>query len=139
MIRLREFNMAELEYFIDPDVPIEHDFSTWNKTEFNLVPDPEHGDPDKMTPYQAAQQNIIRHPSVAWFMAKTWDFLVSVGIDPEKIRFRQHEGTEMAHYASDCWDAEIYGLYGWIECVGLDGRRGAGCPERGGVCQNVIS
>ena len=26
MIRLREFNMAELEYFIDPDVEAQHDF-----------------------------------------------------------------------------------------------------------------
>jgi len=24
----------------------------------------------------------------------------------------------MAHYASDCWDAEIFTSYGWIECVG---------------------
>lgn len=24
----------------------------------------------------------------------------------------------MAHYASDCWDAEIHTSYGWIECVG---------------------
>jgi len=25
----------------------------------------------------------------------------------------------MAHYAMDCWDAEIEGSYGWIECVGI--------------------
>ena len=24
----------------------------------------------------------------------------------------------MAHYAADCWDAEIKLSYGWIECVG---------------------
>jgi glycyl-tRNA synthetase len=24
----------------------------------------------------------------------------------------------MAHYASDCWDAEIKNSYGWIECIG---------------------
>jgi len=24
----------------------------------------------------------------------------------------------MAHYASDCWDGEIFCSYGWIECVG---------------------
>ena len=29
MIRLREFNMAELEYFIDPEVKPVHDFSSW--------------------------------------------------------------------------------------------------------------
>ena len=126
MIRLREFNMAELEYFIDPEVEAEHDFSKWSDVKFNLVPDPEFGPPTEMSPGAAAAGNIIRHPTVAWFMARTWDFLVGVGIDPARIRFRQHEGTEMAHYASDCWDAEIHGSYGWIECVGIAHR---GCYD----------
>jgi glycyl-tRNA synthetase len=30
--------------------------------------------------------------------------------------------NEMAHYASDCWDAEIHSSYGWIECVGCADR-----------------
>ena len=126
MIRLREFNMAELEYFIDPEVEPNHDFSKWDSSLFNLVPDPENGAPLKLSPGEASEKDIIRHPTVAWFMARTWDFLVSVGIDPDKIRFRQHEGTEMAHYASDCWDAEIHGSYGWIECVGIAHR---GCYD----------
>ena len=36
MIRLREFNMAELEYFIDPEANVEHDFSSW-KDEITLI------------------------------------------------------------------------------------------------------
>ena len=126
MIRLREFNMAELEYFIDPEVEPNHDFSKWEGVAFNLVPDPEFGSPIEMSPSQASAENVIRHPTVAWFMARTWDFLVSVGIDQAKIRFRQHEGTEMAHYATDCWDAEIHGSYGWVECVGIAHR---GCYD----------
>jgi len=59
-------------------------------------------------------------------MAWTWDFLIDVGIDPARIRFRQHEGNEMAHYASDCWDVEIHGSYGWVECVGIAHR---GCYD----------
>jgi glycyl-tRNA synthetase len=118
--------MAELEYFIDPDEQENHDFSPWNDIQFNLVPDPDFGQPGKMTPSEASIGNVIRHPTVAWFMARTWDFLTGVGIDPDRIRFRQHEGTEMAHYASDCWDAEIEGSYGWIECVGIAHR---GCYD----------
>lgn len=128
MIRLREFNMAELEYFIDPEVTPDHDFSKWAETPFSLVPDPAHGEPIEMAPGAASAANVIRHPTVAWFMAWTHDFLVEVGIDPRRIRFRQHEGTEMAHYASDCWDAEIQGSYGWIECVGIAHR---GCYDLG--------
>jgi len=28
----------------------------------------------------------------------------------------------MAHYASDCWDAEIEMASGWVECVGCADR-----------------
>ena len=30
-----------------------------------------------------------------------------IGLDPARLRFRQHLKTEMAHYAADCWDLEI--------------------------------
>ena len=30
--------------------------------------------------------------------------------------------NEMAHYATDCWDAEIQNSYGWTECVGCADR-----------------
>ena len=53
------------------------------------------------------------------FYSSDIQFLTDVGIKPEHIRFRQHLDTEMAHYAQDCWDAEIFEQYGWIECVGI--------------------
>ena len=28
----------------------------------------------------------------------------------------------MAHYAADCWDAELFTSFGWIECVGCADR-----------------
>lgn len=51
-------------------------------------------------------------------MSRTYMFLMKIGIDSEKLRFRQHLKTEMAHYAKECWDAEILLSYGWTECVG---------------------
>ncbi|MBT3477054.1 MAG: glycine--tRNA ligase, partial [Euryarchaeota archaeon] len=124
MIRLREFNMAELEYFINPHETAQHDFSVWDHHVITLVAD-EQGEL-KMTFRDAVEQGIIRHETVGFFMAKTFDFLTQVGIDAERLRFRQHEADEMAHYASDCWDAEIHGSYGWIECVGIAHR---GCYD----------
>ena len=123
MIRLREFNMAELEYFIDPENPPVTDLN--RRTELvSLVPDPDgpHAGETRMSFGAALTAGIVRHPTVAWFLARTWDFLVEVGINPEKIRFRQHASTEMAHYAEDCWDCEIHGEHGWIECVGIANR-----------------
>lgn len=40
----------------------------------------------------------------------------------QRVRFRQHLQHEMAHYAQDCWDAEVECSYGWVECVGLADR-----------------
>lgn len=44
---------------------------------------------------------ITHHPS------PTQLFMEKIGIDPARLRFRQHLKTEMAHYAADCWDLEI--------------------------------
>ncbi len=130
MIRQREFNMAELEYFIDPNADASHDFSKWNEIDFQLIPDPIDGEqkPINIDIGTALTKNIVRHPTVAMFMAETFDFLIKIGADPSRIRFRQHESDEMAHYASDCWDLEMHGSYGWIECVGIAHR---GCYDLG--------
>ena len=124
MIRLREFNMAELEYFIDPEMPINHDFSKWTDTLIAMIPD--ESKEIKITLSQAVESSIIRHPTVGFFMGMTYDFMRKVGIDLDRVRFRQHESNEMAHYATDCWDLEILGSYGWVECVGIAHR---GCYD----------
>ena len=121
MIRLREFNMAELEYFIDPLMKIEHDLGQWDSFKLKLIPDPEGNNSEEvlLTVSDAVEMGIIRHQTVGWFMIKTFELMAELGINSELIRFRQHEGDEMAHYATDCWDLEIFGGYGWIECVGI--------------------
>ena len=123
MIRLREFNMAELEYFIDPEVEPIHDFSIWSE-KVTLISD-DSGEV-QMTIGEAVSNETIRHATVGYFMGWTMDFLTNVGIDKQYLRFRQHESDEMAHYAQDCWDVEIFGSYGWIECVGIAHR---GCYD----------
>ena len=69
-----------------------------------------------MTLSAACKKNLIRHTTVARFMGITRNFLVDIGIDPARLRFRQHEQDEMAHYAMDCWDAEIEGEL-WLDRV----------------------
>jgi glycyl-tRNA synthetase (class II) len=50
-----------------------------------------------------------------------------VGINPAKLRFRQHKATEMAHYAKDCWDAEIHTSY--VRVLGAEGGEKGGCGK----------
>jgi len=55
---------------------------------------------------------------LGYYLVRVHQFLLSIGMKPENIRFRQHLENEKAHYAKDCWDAELQCSYGWIECVG---------------------
>ena len=48
---------------------------------------------------------------MGYFLGRVYLFLLKVGADPKKIRFRQHMFNEMAHYACDCWDAELLTSY----------------------------
>jgi glycyl-tRNA synthetase len=60
---------------------------------------------------------------VAYYLALTHELLVTIGVNPEKLRFRQHLSDERAHYADDCWDAEVFSeRFGWVETVGIADR-----------------
>ena len=76
-----------------------------------------------MTPVQtsigdAVSTGLVNNETLGYFLARSYQFLVSCGIKSTAIRFRQHRSTEMAHYSSDCWDAEVETSYGWIEIAG---------------------
>lgn len=71
---------------------------------------------------ESVAKGVIANETLGYFIGRTYQFLVRIGIDPSRLRFRQHLPNEMAHYAEDCWDAEVECSYGWIECVGLADR-----------------
>ena len=121
LLRVREFALAEIEHFIDPQ--------NKNHKKFDTIKDlivPLWTGENQMsglgvvnqTIGEAVEKNYINNQTLAYFMARTFQFLVQVGCNPNGIRFRQHLKNEMAHYASDCWDAEVETSYGWIEVVG---------------------
>ncbi|MFP4170770.1 MAG: glycine--tRNA ligase [Methanomassiliicoccales archaeon] len=120
MIRLREFNMMEAELFVDPENKDWPNFPRVKDKLVRLVPSD--GEEVEIELEEAVNRGIIAHPTIAYFMYFTQEFLTSVGVDPERLRFRQHLSTEMAHYAADCWDAEALLTYGWTELVGIADR-----------------
>jgi glycyl-tRNA synthetase len=63
-------------------------------------------------------EKLIANEALGYFLGRTQQFLALAGVKPDKLRFRQHKQNEMAHYANDCWDAEIFTSYGWIEVAG---------------------
>ena len=120
MIRLREFTMAELEYFFDPEDPPMGDDGDWS-TPVSLIPS-SNLDGVEMSLSVALESGVILHPTVGWFLARTLELVLRLGVSPGNLRFRQHRPDEMAHYATDCWDLELEGEHGWIECVGIANR-----------------
>ena len=71
-----------------------------------------------MTIGEAVTTGLVNNQTLGYFLARTHMWAERIGVDPTKMRFRQHLKTEMAHYAADCWDLEIKLSYGWVECVG---------------------
>lgn len=61
-----------------------------------------------MTMRAAVGEGVIANEYVAYYIALTHRILTAIGVDPAKLRFRQHLTDERAHYAADCWDAEVY-------------------------------
>ncbi|MBI5401323.1 glycine--tRNA ligase [Candidatus Wolfebacteria bacterium] len=50
------------------------------------------------------------------------DWYKSLGINPDNLRFREHEENELAHYAKAAWDIEYKTPFGWRECEGIHHR-----------------
>lgn len=124
VVRLREFNQAELEYFKHPES--EKSAGPVRGVEVRLYPAEEQldrdGEPFTMTVGEAVDEGVIESESIAYFVGRSQEWYESLGIDPERLRWRQHLGDERAHYASDCWDGETETSFGWIEVNGVADR-----------------
>ena len=125
VIRLREFTQAEAEIFIDPRDKTHPRFDEVKdiRMKFYSQEAQEKGEEEEMSFGEAVEKGVVAHQTLAYYVARTYQYLLAVGIDPQKLRFRQHKSDEMAHYAADCWDAEVLlDRLGWIELVGVADR-----------------
>ncbi len=126
VIRLREFTQAEAEIFVDPRDKSHPGFDSIKEYAVLLYSDPAQSsgqDSVEISLGEAVEQGIIAHQFLAYAVALTHQFLLRVGVSPDRMRFRQHMKDEMAHYAVDCWDAEILSdRFGWVEIVGIADR-----------------
>ncbi len=121
IIRLREFNMAEVEVFFDPDADDHPKFEEVKEEKILAVK--KDGKEVKAKIGELLERGIIRGKMLAYYIGLTKKILCSLGISEEKLRFRQHRDEELAHYAKDCWDAEVYlERFGWTEIVGIANR-----------------
>ncbi|XP_019870544.2 glycine--tRNA ligase [Aethina tumida] len=125
LIRVREFTMAEIEHFCDPNDKSHPKFESVKDEVLLLYSacNQMDGKPAEKTKIgDAVQRKLVANETLGYFLTRISKFLIKIGVDPARLRFRQHMSNEMAHYACDCWDAEILTSYGWVECVGCADR-----------------
>lgn len=122
IVRVREFTLAELQQFVAPeggglDLEPVADVSL----QLSSIEKQEHDDDEyaEMTVREAVEESVVANTWLAYYLGLAQQWFERVGVDPERIRFRQHRPSELAHYAGDCWDAEA-ALHGdWVEIAGF--------------------
>lgn len=126
LLRVREFQQAEIEHFVNGDDKSHGKFGSVRDVEINM-----YGREQQMTaPYEpvkirvgdAVDKGLIGNETLGYFIGRTSEFVRMMGMKMKHVRFRQHLEHEMAHYAADCWDLEVNCSYGWTECAGLADR-----------------
>ena len=126
LLRVREFLMAEIEHYVDPDNKKHHRFDEVADVVITALPKnvQEQGSTQtqQISIGEAVKIGMIENETLGYFIGRIALFMKRIGINEKRMRFRQHMGNEMAHYASDCWDCELHTSYGWIECVGCADR-----------------
>ncbi|KAL6646257.1 hypothetical protein ACP70R_017865 [Stipagrostis hirtigluma subsp. patula] len=125
LLRVREFTLAEIEHFVDPEDKSHPKFGDVADLEFLMFSRELQlsGESAKLAKLgEAVAKGTVNNETLGYFIGRVYLFLTRLGIDKDRLRFRQHLPNEMAHYAADCWDAEIECSYGWIECVGIADR-----------------
>jgi len=130
LLRVREFQQAEIEHFCHPDRkdhPRFGDVAGLKPRLFSRGQQEQRLAKDRvpledMTLGEAVRRGVVANETLGYFLGRTLLFFRAAGLDEARVRFRQHLSHEMAHYATDCWDGEVETSYGWIECCGLADR-----------------
>jgi len=122
-IRLREFTIADIEFFFDPKDPHCPLLTDVKGEVLRLIPAEKRREEVKeetlATVEEALQNEYIKTEWQAYFMVLAKQFLNRLGVPDDKQHFIEKLEWERAHYSSQGYDQEIYSdRWGWIEVSG---------------------
>lgn len=126
-IRLREFTIIDLEFFIDPAHP---KCPLLSEVEDETLPlllikDRKKGveTPVKLTVKEALARGYVKMEWQAFFMALAKRFLLELGVPEDKQLFIEKFEWERAHYSVQGFDQEVFlDRWGWVEVSGFNYR-----------------
>jgi glycyl-tRNA synthetase len=121
LIRLREFNQMEIEYFFNPQ-KISVTNEGMLKTKIPILTREEQkkkiSEAAEITAKDSVKKGIIPNEIMAYFMAKEFIWYQQLGIPKDALRFRHMAEAETPHYSKGNFDMEIKFDFGWKETVG---------------------
>lgn len=126
LLRLREFSQAEVQFFYDPEAPVKHPrFSEVKPLKIDVVT--KNAQKKETKPVKMSIADLVKkkytNEWIAYLLGVSVNLFERMGIDPKKLRLRQHRDDERSFYSSDTWDVEFMSdTYGKIELVGVAAR-----------------
>ncbi|MFZ3076978.1 MAG: glycine--tRNA ligase [Candidatus Aenigmatarchaeota archaeon] len=121
-IRMREFNMAELQIFFNPEETKWDSYKSIKDFKVRILPASMRGKDEKEADVkieEALKKGWIPNELIAYYIAKVFMFFENVlKIDRKFLRFKELLPEERAHYAKVHWDFEVFTEeFGWKENV----------------------
>ncbi len=122
-VRLREFTIADIEFFFDPQEPQCAFLREMEEETLNFLPATlkEEGAEKavEVAVREARQKGYIKTEWQAYFMILAKRFLNELGVPDNRQRFVEKLKWERAHYSAQGYDQEIYlDRWGWMEISG---------------------
>ncbi len=125
LFRCREFEQAEIEYFIHPEMENKCPYIEDIDLEKEVIIYTKEDQMSMREPFIGKWRDLLSIINDSWhvyWLYQSYEFLVSLGIPPNKLRLRQHLPDELSHYSKDTWDIEYNFDFGWKEIVGIANR-----------------
>jgi glycyl-tRNA synthetase len=123
LLRLREFTIADLEFFFDPQEPNCHLLKQIENEKLRLLLAKNRlnnsEETTEVTVKKALKQGYIKCEWQATFLAYAKNLLIDLGVPAEKQRFIEKLPWERAHYSLQSFDQQILvERWGWVEVAG---------------------
>ena len=139
VFRTREFTQAEGQLFVLNDN--EKNFEKFEELSSVVLPLVPFGKKSSKTKISSAvKKKILKKKTYAWTLGVAYDIVKDMGFPLNKIRIRQHDPNELAHYAEDAWDIEIKTKrFGWFEICGVHDRKDYDLKRHGEFSKSKFS
>jgi len=127
VFRCREFEIAEIEYFIDPEekenCPFFGEVKNIRIKLLTKEMQKRKEEPVETSIEEAYNDGVFSNKWHAYWCGKALEWLISMGLSEKNLRLREHLETELAHYAQQTFDIEYYFPFlGWKEIAGIANR-----------------